>query len=107
MTAADIPSALRWDISHAKRTLRDQPLALLQDALRLESQRSRPRKRLQKWLMLHIDLAALEIKRLSLLEKYQAAVEVFDTNRSTRILKQHSRVLSKIIRIKDDHWNLL
>lgn len=50
MTAADIPDALRWDVSHARRTLRGQPLPLLQDALRMESQRSRPRKRLQKWL---------------------------------------------------------
>lgn len=60
MTAADIPAALRWDSSHAKRTLRGQPLALLQDALRLESQRSRPRKRLQKWLQQQIMASAHE-----------------------------------------------
>lgn len=50
MTAADIPAALRYDVSHAKRTLRGQEPVLLRDALRMESQRSRPRKRLQKWL---------------------------------------------------------
>lgn len=50
LAAADIPDALRWDVSHARRTLRGQPLPILQDALRMESQRYRPRKRLQKWL---------------------------------------------------------
>lgn len=60
MTSADIPDALRWDVSHAKRTLRGQPLALLQDAMRLESQRSRPRKRLQKWLVDQVQLFTLK-----------------------------------------------
>lgn len=48
--AADIPAVLRWDISHAKRALRGQPLPILRDALRMESQKHRPRKRLLKWL---------------------------------------------------------
>jgi|LakMenEpi03Aug12_release.lakeMendotaPanAssembly.Ray.scaffolds.fasta_scaffold1800736_1 hypothetical protein len=50
MTAADIPASLQWDISHAKRALRGQPLPILRDALRMESQKYRPRKRLLKWL---------------------------------------------------------
>jgi len=54
MTAADIPNALRWDVSHARRTLRGQPAPLLHDALRMESQRRRPRKRLTKWLISRI-----------------------------------------------------
>ena len=54
MTAADIPFALRYDVSHARRTLRGQNPALLRDALRMESQRSRPRKRLQTWLLAEI-----------------------------------------------------
>jgi len=50
MTAADIPHALRYDVSHAKRTLRGQQATLLDYEHFLESQRSRPQKRLLKWL---------------------------------------------------------
>lgn len=47
---SDLRALLRWDVSHAKRALRGQPLAVLHAAHRLESARRRPRKRLQKWL---------------------------------------------------------
>lgn len=47
---SDLRGILRWDVSHAKRTLRGQPLAVLHAAHRLESARRRPRKRLLKWL---------------------------------------------------------
>lgn len=47
---SDLRGILRWDVSHAKRALRHQPLAVLHAAHRLESARRRPRKRLQKWL---------------------------------------------------------
>ena len=55
MSAQDIPAALRWDVSHAKRTLRTPEAApFLRDALRLESQSRRPRKRLLAWLQSRI-----------------------------------------------------
>lgn len=51
MTAQDIPSSLRWDVSHAKRTLRTpEATRFLRDAYRLEAQSRRPRKRLLAWI---------------------------------------------------------
>ena len=51
MTAQDIPAALRWDVSHAKRTLRPpEAERFLRDAYRLEAQSRRPRKRLLAWI---------------------------------------------------------
>jgi hypothetical protein len=55
MTTQDIPAALRWDVSHAKRTLRTPEAApFLRDAYRLEAQSRRPRKRLLAWLQSRI-----------------------------------------------------
>ena len=101
MNAADIPNALRWDISHARRALRGQPPPLLQDALRMECQRSRPRKRLQKWLILQIDIASLEIQNNTLLQKIEESLLELDAIKAARLVKRHGRVFRKLIALKD------